>query len=221
MKPLPLDSSVTGNIDDSINLIAGALETRGYSILPAALPEGLVVSLLQHFKSLEDSDFIRAGIGREQNFQHNPFVRSDAICWLESGAGPLAGYFNWIETLRRGLNRRLFLGLFDYECHYACYPPGAFYKKHLDAFRGSNSRVVSTVLYLNTDWQAADGGQLLLYKPGHQKPLETIEPRFNTMVLFLSEAFPHEVLVTSKPRYSLSGWFRVNNSIGDTVDPPQ
>jgi len=37
-----------------------------------------------------------------------------------------------IETLRMGLNRALYLGLFDYESHYAIYGAGAGYTKHSD-----------------------------------------------------------------------------------------
>jgi len=34
----------------------------------------------------------------------------------------------------------------------------------------------------------------------------------NRLVIFLSEEFPHEVLPANTHRYSIAGWFRVNNS---------
>jgi len=124
-----------------------------------------------------------------------------------------------MEYFREGMNLRLFLGLFDYECHYAYYDAGAFYKKHVDAFRGSNTRILSTVLYLNPDWTPDDGGELVMYTPDGQSVIDTIAPRFDRLVVFLSEEFPHEVLPTKVSRYSLTGWFRKNNSMIDSIDP--
>lgn len=115
------------------------------------------------------------------------------------------------EQLRQYLNRELYLGLFDFECHYAHYPQGAFYKKHYDAFQGSSNRRLSTVLYLNPNWLPEDGGELILYTNDGDTVLETVLPKFGNMVIFLSEEFPHEVLPTNRSRYSLTGWFRINN----------
>ncbi|MBV1883381.1 MAG: 2OG-Fe(II) oxygenase [Pseudomonadales bacterium] len=36
-----------------------------------------------------------------------------------------------------------------------------------------------------------------------------------TLVLFLSETFPHEVLKSQRQRLSLTGWFRVNANNND------
>jgi len=38
-------------------------------------------------------------------------------------------------------------------------------------------------------------------------------------VVFESERFPHEVLAAESERYSIAGWFRMNNSMVGTVDP--
>ena len=64
-----------------------------------------------------------------------------------------------MEELRVSLNEKLYLGLFDYECHYAIYGAGAHYEKHLDALAGQKNRLLSTVVYLNSQWAAADGGE--------------------------------------------------------------
>ena len=58
------------------------------------------------------------------------------------------------------LNREAFLGLFELEMHYAWYPPGAGYARHIDQPHGSGQRRVSLVLYLNRRWRAGDGGEL-------------------------------------------------------------
>ncbi|SEA10371.1 2OG-Fe(II) oxygenase [Microbulbifer marinus] len=209
---------------DPMDLIAAALRKDGYIVLPAPLPPALLAGLLRHFRSIDRERFRRAGIGREDEHQLNRFVRSDEIFWLDRANPAVAAYLSWMETLRLGLNRRLFLGLFDYECHYAYYDRGTFYKKHLDAFKGSTNRVLSTVLYLTPNWQPRDGGELAIYPPEtgeapSAEPLLKVAPRFGQMVIFLSEEFPHEVLTVNRPRYSVTGWFRVNNSLGDTIDP--
>ena len=167
------------------------------------------------------ASFARAGTGRDGGRRVNRFVRGDRIDWPAPGEPAVAPYLEWIERLRLALNRRLFIGLFDYECHFACYPTGAFYRRHRDAFRGDTNRVVSTVLYLNPGWMATEGGELVIYPGGSDAPLTRIVPAYGTLAVFLSEDFPHEVLPAVRPRYSLTGWFRVNGSIGGAVDPPR
>ncbi len=208
MSALP---TISGPGGDLFEVIAAALESRGYIILPGVLSADLIDSLFGYFKRLGERDFKKAGIGRDLDHRINRFVRTDRIVWLENDAVATQPYLDWMESLRLALNERLFLGLFDYECHYAHYPRGAFYKKHLDAFKGGVNRIISTVLYLNPNWMPADGGELLLYSPDDGRLLERVEPRYGRLVLFLSDRFPHEVLTVNKPRHSISGWFRVNS----------
>lgn len=47
-----------------------------------------------------------------------------------------------MDGLRQQLNRALYLGLNNYEAHYAAYQAGGFYKKHLDLFKGKRNRIV-------------------------------------------------------------------------------
>ena len=47
-----------------------------------------------------------------------------------------------------------------------------------------------------------------------------VTPSFGTIVVFLSEEFPHEVLPAKRDRYSIAGWFRLNSSIANNIDPP-
>lgn len=177
--------------------------------------------MLRRSRELDDGDFVRAGIGRENDHHVNRFVRGDWVYWPAPDEPGVAAYLEFMESLRLQLNRRLFLGLFDYECHFACYPVGARYLRHVDAFRGDTNRVLSTVLYLNPDWSVDDGGELLLYRGNDCDPFESVSPAFGTLVVFLSEEFPHEVLPALRPRYSLTGWFRVNGSVAGFVDPPR
>ena len=81
--------------------------------------------------------------------------------------------------------------------------------------------MLSTVLYLNRSWRAQDGGELLLYPEAGEQPLLRLTPALGTLAVFLSEAFPHEVLPAGRDRYSIAGWFRVNTSTASRVDPPR
>jgi len=205
---------------DVFDRIADAVERDGHIVLDGALRPGLVDALFVHLANLADDDLTRAGIGREGDHQLNRFVRRDQTRWLEPGEVPGGDFLAWMERLRLGLNRRLFLGLFDYEAHYARYVPGAFYKKHLDAFDGAQrNRVLSTVLYMNPNWQPGDGGEMLVYDPAGERVIETVAPLYGRLAVFLSERFPHEVLPTRCTRYSIAGWCRVNISLGGVVDP--
>lgn len=200
--------------------IADALAAHGYCILPEALPGPLAEVLLAAGTDETARSFEAAATGRELARQLNRNVRTDKIDWVAGDTPAERTYLEWMEALRLELNQRLFLGLFDYECHFACYEPGSFYKTHLDAFGGRRNRVLSTVYYLNPGWQPGDGGELRLYERDSQTLIAEVPPRHNTLVLFLSERFPHEVLTAHKHRYSLTGWFRINASSGDSVDPP-
>lgn len=200
--------------------VADAIASRGYIVLPSALPAPLNDALYLYVNGLGADDFSPACIGREQDAMRNPFVRKDRILWLDPAVPCVGGYLEWTEQLRLALNRRLFLGLFDYEAHFALYPPGAFYRRHLDAFQGERNRVLTTVYYLNPNWQPVDGGQLLLYAPDRDDLLESVQPVYGQMVIFLSERFPHEVGVARRERYSIAGWYRINNSLQGRIDPP-
>lgn len=193
-----------------LDSIADALVTQGYCVLDDALPATLVEALLLHFDDLRDHAFKAAGIGRQQDFQLAETIRSDHIHWLSADADATGDFLQWMDSLRIGMNRRLFMGLFDYESHFAYYPVGGFYKKHLDAFKGKSNRVLSTVFYLNPAWQSQYGGELIIYAEDGEQLLERVVPSAGRLVIFLSEKFPHEVLPASCERKSIAGWFRIN-----------
>ncbi|GGB97973.1 prolyl 4-hydroxylase subunit alpha [Marinobacterium zhoushanense] len=215
-------NSIPNTPDEALlDRIADALVNEGYIICDQAIDSALTLALLQRIQQLDELAFQRAGVGREQDQQLNAQIRRDQIRWLDTHDAREAAYLSWMDQLRNGLNRRLFMGLFDYECHFAHYAPGAFYKRHLDAFRGQTNRILTTVFYLNTDWQGDDGGELLLYPGQGDCVLERVAPQARRLVVFLSDRFPHEVLPARTDRYSIAGWFRVNASIGNQIDPPR
>jgi len=76
------------------------------------------------------------------------------------------------------------------------------------------------VLYLNEDWQADDGGELQIFEPTGVSVIVTERPKFGTMNIFLSEMFPHEVLISHNTRRSIAGWFRVSGSLSCVINHP-
>ena len=60
-----------------------------------------------------------------------------------------------------------------------------------------------------------------MYADGNDRVGTRVTPSFATLVCFLSERFPHEVLPAKRPRYSIAGWYRVNGSTTQRVDPPR
>ncbi|MCB1889962.1 MAG: 2OG-Fe(II) oxygenase [Rhodocyclaceae bacterium] len=200
--------------------IATALADRGWCVVDEGLPPPLVGDLADRVRQLSTATFHTASVGRDQDQMHNAFVRRDEIRWIEGEDAAEQAWLAWAGRLRSYLNRRLFLGLFSFECHFAHYPPGAFYKRHVDAFRGEANRILTTVLYLNPGWAPDDGGEMLLYPEDGDGEPRRIRPEIGTLAVFLSEAFPHEVLPARRDRYSIAGWFRLNASTAERVDPP-
>jgi SM-20-related protein len=210
--PIP---SLTAHFD----AIADGLCQSGWILIPDFLSADGYLPLLERAHNLQNQ-YKPAGIGRGANHQTNSSLRTDSIFWLDSGNEVDRVWLSCMEGLRLALNRRLFLGLFEYEAHYACYDAGSFYRRHVDAFHGEDNRVLSAVLYLNTDWQSEDGGELVLYPDGDPDGLK-LSPQGGALAVFLSEDFPHEVLCSARTRYSIAGWFRLNANRGDRLDPPR
>ena len=219
----------TTNYDEDTSLfesISNDIIDKGYSIRPGAIPTDLTSLLLQRVMHLPSENFKRAGVGRSIDHIINDLIRTDEISWITNDSEASCAWLNWTSSLQSYLNSRLFLGLFSFESHFAHYAKGDFYKKHKDAFKGEGNRVLSVVVYLNQHWSIDDGGELVIYdkniptSPVVDNSRITVTPSFGTIVVFLSEEFPHEVLPAKHDRYSIAGWFRLNNSIANNIDPP-
>ncbi|GAA65863.1 SM-20-related protein [Pseudoalteromonas sp. BSi20311] len=193
------------------------IETHGYAIIENAIDNGLISDLMADCYRI-NPHFSLAGVGRLNNLQIDDTVRKDKTYWFDGSSNAQLGYQQVMEAVRNTLNRTFFMGLFDYECHYAKYTQGDFYKKHVDAFKGRSNRVFTTVLYLNSP---EEGGELVIYKPKSKDIEIVIKPTAGTLVLFESERFVHEVLPAVDNRYSIAGWFRKNASISGIIDPPR
>ncbi|MCX7088558.1 MAG: 2OG-Fe(II) oxygenase [Methylococcales bacterium] len=193
--------------------IAEDLYHQGWTVQPHYFDLALIQQLATEAIHLYQTNrMTRANIGRGKLLQSNLAIRLDFIHWLQHDSKGQQQYQQVMEILRQALNRSLFLGLFEFEAHYAVYEAGAFYKKHLDSFQGEANRIVSVVTYLNVDWPDAGGGELLVYAPLSGECLQTILPHAGTLVVFLSEQMPHEVSITHQRRMSIAGWFRLNSA---------
>ena len=186
--------------------ITDRLVEDGFVVIKEMFQDGLDKELLE---SAKKHTFKQAGISQSSALHIDNQRRRDKICWLESEDVAQKKFLTFCEGLQNYLNRSLYLGLSYYEAHFAIYEEGDFYEKHLDSFMGSKNRVVTTVYYLNEDFTKDDGGELLIYDEENNL-ITTVIPQTNTMVIFLSEKFPHEVRPAKKERYSIAGWFRVD-----------
>ena len=192
--------------------IANDLCNQGFSILPNALPVSLAEKLYVHATAMSQDDFTHAAIGRHQRNRRSSKVRSQMQKWIENDSDTNSCWLDWAAQLQTHLNRHLFLGLFTFESQYALYRPGDFYRRHYDAFKGESSRTLSVIVYLNKDWLESDGGELVLYQSDADLVGIKVRPSFATVVVFMSDAYPHEVLRANRDRFSVAGWFSPNIS---------
>lgn len=180
----------------------------GYAIFPELLRPEVVDEIRAEMENLRDRGAFRpAGIGRGSTAQLAPETRGDGTFWFDPAAltPAQAKLGTLLSAVREQLNVELFLGLWDWEGHYAIYPPGAFYRKHLDRFANDSRRTVSTVFFFNPEWTAADEGVLRMEIA--EGTLD-VPPSGGTAVFFLSDRIPHEVRETRRDRFSFAGWFR-------------
>ena len=190
-----------------------ALAGPGFGVDTGFAAAGLVRDLVADVGRRDAAgEFRAAAVGAGQNRAVRPQIRGDRICWLLASTSlaerEILAQF---EALRIELNRTLMLGLVDFECHYAIYETGARYARHLDRSPRGAERVISAVLYLNEDWRATDGGELVIVA---EEGEVTVVPDGGTLAVFLSERFEHEVRAAGRTRRSLTGWFRRRPTFG-------
>ncbi|MDQ6763309.1 MAG: 2OG-Fe(II) oxygenase [Bacteroidota bacterium] len=167
----------------------------------------LAASLKTNLEKLYAGNQLRlAGTGNT-NIGHDKLFRSDVIHWLDRKHDNEFenGFFNVMDEFIIYLNESCYAGIREYEFHYTLYPIGSFYKRHLDQFKNNDSRKYSMILYLNADWKIEDGGQLCIYHDDHK---QNIAPTNGKIVFFKSGELEHEVLLTNKPRMSITGWLK-------------
>ena len=158
----------------------------------------------------EEDKFKKSAIGNRTNELIEKAIRGDFILWMnEAEAGETEKiFFHKINNLIEYLNRTCFMGILHKEFHYAVYPKGTFYKRHLDTFQNDSRRKLSIVSYLNDEnWLKTNGGELVLYKEDGSE--EVIYPLPGRVVIFESQILEHEVKeVKNSERLSINGWLK-------------
>ena len=155
----------------------------------------------------DDDSFKKAAIGNKFDETVEKQIRGDFIYWLDESSMTKA-FFEKINQFIEYLNKTCFAGIVTKEFHYAVYPTGTFYKKHLDTFQNDDRRTLSVVFYLNDNWDESNGGELALYLK--DKTLK-VYPTIGKIVIFDSKTIEHEVLpVVQNQRYSITGWLKTS-----------
>lgn len=160
----------------------------------------------------EEDAFKKAAIGNRVNEIIVKSIRGDVILWIDELQANEAEmlFFNKINNLVNYLNKTCFLGILHKEFHYALYPEGTYYKRHLDTFQNDDRRKLSFVCYLNEEgWLPENGGELVLYLDENGKETEkVIYPFPGRVVIFESQIIEHEVKPVNKERMSITGWLK-------------
>jgi SM-20-related protein len=196
-----------------VERLAAGIAADGYAVAPRYLGPVVVAGLAARALALDAAGAMRpASIGKGAGRRMRHEVRGDRTCWLDPSPADEheAIFFHAIESLRHAANRATSLGLFEYEGHYAIYPPGGGYERHVDVFHGESNvpgaRALSCILYLNVGWRTTDGGELAIHLGGDR--VLQVAPEGGTLVAFLADRFEHEVRPARRERISLTGWFR-------------
>lgn len=175
------------------------------NFLGAALASNLKTNLTSYYHG---NLLLSAGTGNKSLVTQDTLFRSDKIYWLDRSHNDIHEneFFDLMDQFIAYLNDTCYAGISGYEFHYTLYEEGSFYKKHIDRFRNDDSRKYSMVMYLNEGWTAPDGGELRIYHNNERQ--QNISPDSGKSVFFKSSELEHEVLVTNKPRMSITGWLK-------------
>lgn len=193
-------------------IISGLLEDQYYIAENFFDLEEVAVMREALLKKYEEDEFKKAAIGNRVNEVIAKSIRGDFILWInEADAGEAEKiFFSKINSLISYLNKTCFLGILQKEFHYALYPEGTFYKRHLDTFQNDDRRKLSLVCYLNEeDWKPENGGELVIYKEENGVEVaKSIYPLPGRVVIFESQLLEHEVKPVKTIRMSITGWLK-------------
>lgn len=205
-------------MEDIFVSIAQQLELSSYAVVDDFISKDLALGLYNEITNLINEDELRdAAIGRGVQSDVIKSIRKDEIKWINQNndSSVVVSLLSIINNLGAYLSNYFRVSIKRYEGHWAHYPKGAFYKKHIDQFQETSNRIFSIILYLNLDWQEADGGELIIYPENEE--MVKIKPNLGSLVCFRSDALYHEVLPTFKSRYSVTGWFRKDELLPLTI----
>jgi len=225
-------------LDAGLDAITSRLETVGWAACALGAHPGLFKRALQEAQQMECR--MRPGttvIKNQVIDQRLPNAhRGDKLLWMEEqglsvasgGKGPaptVALLERAVVDIGMQLDGRLQrsrLGIRITErCDgmLACYDgAGAAYGPHVDNADGDgrvDGRVLTVVVYLNPDWDKANGGELAIFEPSRgeigdsdmEGQWRTVWPEAGTLVLFRADRTLHEVRPSQARRFAFSVWF--------------
>lgn len=191
------------------NIIENLIQQQ-YSIVDAFFSSEEVEIFRNSLIAKYEADkFKKSAIGNRVNEEIDKTIRGDFILWMDEKNANEAEllFFRKINELVNYLNQTCFLGILHKEFHYAVYPKGTFYKRHLDTFQNDDRRKLSIVCYLNeANWPRENGGELTIYKATEALDILPLPGR---LVIFESQILEHEVkIVKESERMSITGWLK-------------
>lgn len=146
-------------------------------------------------------------------------IRGDHIIWVdgtEAGCPAVGFLVRALDSIISRCSRSAHGGLLS-EYHVnqrtkamiACYPGcGTHYVKHVDN-PNQDGRIITSIYYLNKDWDIkTQGGLLRMFPTGQSTQVANIEPLFDRMLFFWSDRRnPHEVLPAYSVRFAITVWY--------------
>jgi SM-20-related protein len=193
-------------------IISGILEDQYCIVEDFFTPEEVQLLRNTLLEKYDEDNFKKAAIGNRLNETIEKEVRGDFILWIneKEAVGTENIFLDKIDSLVTYLNKTCFLGILHKEFHYAVYPEGTFYKRHLDTFQNDDRRKLSLVCYLNDeDWKPENGGELVIYKEENGVEIsKKIYPFPGRVVIFESQILEHEVKPVKTTRLSITGWLK-------------
>jgi SM-20-related protein len=200
-------------VNEQYETIITDIASKKYSIIEDFFTAEQVATLREELLIKYEADsFKKAAIGNRVNEVIAKSIRGDVILWMDEKTASTREmpFFNKINDLIGYLNKTCFMGILHKEFHYAIYPTGTFYKRHIDTFQNDDRRKLSFVCYLNDeDWQPENGGELVLYLDKNGIETEKIIYPFpGRVVIFESQIIEHEVKPVNTKRLSITGWLK-------------
>lgn len=182
------------------------IDQKNWTILPFETSFALdILSMAQQIYS--EGSFQSAHTAND----HTRTIRNDQTFWLDHNnliENPVnLKIFKTLDRILSELKSYYRISLDHSECHFAHYQAGNFYKKHSDQSAQNNKRLFSFVIYLNENWLEKNGGRLVGYDL-NKIEIFNILPKIGQMIIFKSDII-HEVLLSHRSRWSLTGWFRI------------
>lgn len=185
--------------------ILNELYEKSYSVRDDLISDSLANGLLDELMIFEKKGLFQSLKNKEDI--NNDYHQHGTMAELNAeNAGPAGReYLELMEALKLKLNQKFsFYHLEQFKSHFSKLPIGVFSYDRV----AEPTIKMSTVLHLNREWRASDGGTLRLYNPEKAKDLlHGILPIMGRFVIFLSQEIPQQETESHRERFRLVGQF--------------